>query len=204
MPCNNAQTHQFQMEIAGRFPLLRGEEFGLVDLEQRGRGVGALKIAAEADELPALTVDHAGIGGAFEEVDAVDDRGELVADVGSKVRLRVRQVHLVVKTVEALPHLRGDFFAHLAGVFAGSIEAINDRGWAEIVVDQLLRHFLDATVPLHLHRLAECGHHALPSHLHVGAAGIEHQAHGHVEQAHRILRSLQVAAHPVEAVGNAR
>ena len=82
MPCNNAQTHQFQMEIAGRFPLLRGEEFGLVDLEQRGRGVGALKIAAEADELPALTVDHAGIGGAFEEVDAVDDRGELVANVG--------------------------------------------------------------------------------------------------------------------------
>ena len=55
-----------------------------------------------------------------------------------------------------------------------------------------------------LRGLAQRGHQALPARLHVGAAGVEHQAHGHVELAHGILRPLQVAAHPVEAVGNAR
>ena len=152
MPCNSAAGPPVPDRDSRTLSLLRVEELGLVDLEQRGGGVGALKIAAEADELPALAVDHAGVGGAFEEIDAVDDRGELVVDVGGELRLRVRQMHLMVETVEALPHLSGDFFAHLAGVLARPIEAVNDRGGAETVVDQLLRHCLDAAVPLHFRR----------------------------------------------------
>ena len=37
-----------------------------------------------------------------------------------------------------------------------------------------------------------------------GAAGVEHETHGDVELAHSVLGPLEVAAHPIEAVGNAR
>ncbi len=118
--------------------------------------------------------------------------------------LRVRRVNLVIEAIEALPLLGGDFFAHLAGIFARRVDAIGDRGGIDVIEDQLARHRFKRAVPLHSIRLAQRRHHALPARLRVGAAGVEHQAHGHVEQAHGILRALQVAAHPVEAVGNAR
>ena len=51
--------------------------------------------------------------------------------------------------------------------------------------------------------LAEGGEEVLPSRFRAGAAGVEHEAHGYVELAHGVFGALQVAAHPVEAVGNA-
>jgi hypothetical protein len=71
------QADQFEVLVAGvdsRSCLI--EEVGLVDLKQRGGGVGALKIAAEADELPSLAVNHGGVADALEEVNAVDDGGQ--------------------------------------------------------------------------------------------------------------------------------
>ena len=64
---------------------------------------------------------------------------------------------------------------------------------------------MDSRMPFHSMPvgLAERGDQALPARLGAGAAGVEHQAHGHVELAHGILRALEVAAHPVETVGNA-
>ena len=62
--------------VAGVLALRRMRELRLIDLEQRGGGVGALKVAAEADELPALAVNHGGVADALEEMNAVDERSE--------------------------------------------------------------------------------------------------------------------------------
>ena len=126
----------------------RAEELGLIDLEQRGGGVGALEIAAEADELPALAVNHGGVADALEEMNAVDDGGQRVVDAGAKLGLRMRRVHLVEEAVEALPLLGGDFFADLAGVFAGGVDAEGDGGGAEAVEDQRARPS-DSRSPFH-------------------------------------------------------
>ena len=48
------QAHLLEILIAGVLPLRSAEQVGLIDLQQRGGGVGALQIAAEADELPSL------------------------------------------------------------------------------------------------------------------------------------------------------
>ncbi len=60
-------------------------EAGLIDLEQRSDGVSALEVAAEADEVPALAVNHGGVGDAFEEVDGVNEGREDVVDVGAEL-----------------------------------------------------------------------------------------------------------------------
>ena len=122
------QADQLEVLIAGVLALRQVEELRLIDLEQRGGGVGALQVAAEADELPALAVNHGGVADALEEMDAVDHRGQHVVDVGAELGLRVRRVHLVIEPVEPLPLLGGDFFAHLAGIFARRIHAVGDRG----------------------------------------------------------------------------
>ena len=70
------QADQLEVLVAGVLALGRAEEFGLVDLKQGGGGVGALEVAAEADELPALAVNHGGVADALEEVNAVDDGGQ--------------------------------------------------------------------------------------------------------------------------------
>ena len=70
------QADQLKILVAGVLALLGIEEFLLVDLKHGGGGVGALEVAAEADELPALAVNHGGVADAFEEMDAVDDGSE--------------------------------------------------------------------------------------------------------------------------------
>ena len=52
------QTHQLEVMVTGVLPLLRVEQFGLVNLKHGSGGIGALQVAAEANELPALTVNH--------------------------------------------------------------------------------------------------------------------------------------------------
>ena len=64
---------------------------------------------------------------------------------------------------------------------------------------------MDSRSPFHSRPvgIAERGEQPLPAGFGAGAAGVEHQAHGDVELAHGVLGPLEVAAHPVEAVGNA-
>ncbi len=76
------QADQLKILIAGVLALLRMKQIRLIDLKQRGRGVGALEIAAQADELPALAVNHGGVADALEEMDAVDDRSQHIVDAG--------------------------------------------------------------------------------------------------------------------------
>src|SRR5580698_5130305 len=175
----------------------------LVHLKQGGNGVGTLEIAAETNEMPSLTVKHRGVCDAFKEVDAIDDRGKSVADAGAELGLHVRRVHLVIEPIETLPLFGGDFFAHLAGVFAGSIYAVGNGGVMHGIENEAACHRIEITVPFNACRIAQGCNQKLPAGFGAGAAGVEHQVHGHVELANGILRPLKVAAHPVEAIGNA-
>src|ERR1017187_7398280 len=125
---------------------LRMKEIGLIDLEQRGRGVGAFEIAAQADELPALPVNHGGVADSLEEMNAVDDRGQHIIDAGAELRLHQRRVNLMIEAVEALPLLTRNFLAHLAGIFARPVDAKCYRRMVEIVEDQFMSHCLQVAV----------------------------------------------------------
>jgi hypothetical protein len=81
------------------------KQIGLIDFEQRSRGVGAFQVATQPDELPSLPMNHGGVGGAFEQIDAVGNRGQRVADAGRELRLRVRRMHLLIQPVQPLPLL---------------------------------------------------------------------------------------------------
>ena len=99
------------------------EEIRLKNFKQRRRSVRALKIAAQADEVPSLAVDHGGVGCAFEEIDAIDDGSKRVTEVGAELGLGVGRVHLMIEAIQALPLFGGDFFADLTRV----MRAIADK-----------------------------------------------------------------------------
>ncbi len=174
------------------------------DLEQCRGGIRALQVPPQSNELPSLAVNHGCVGGAFEEIDAIHDGREHFADAGTELRLSIGRVNLMKEAIDALPLLGGDFFADLAGIFARRADAEGDGGGIELIEDELVRHLVKRSVPGHAGRPAERRHHALPLRLNVGAVGIEHQAQSHVELPDGILRPLKIAAHPVEAVSDAR
>ena len=55
--------------------------------------------------MPSLAVEHGCVGDAFEEMNAVNNGREQVADVGAELYLRVRRVDLMVEAIKALPLL---------------------------------------------------------------------------------------------------
>ncbi len=114
------------------------------------------------------------------------------------------RMHQVIEAVEALPLLGGDFFADLAGVFARGIDARGDGRRMVLVEDECLSIGDGITGPVEARRIAERRYEALPVGFGAGAAGVEHETHGDVELAHGVLSPLEVAAHPIEAVGNTR
>ena len=72
-----------------------------------------------------------------------------------------------------------------------------------LVEDEACAISIEVAGPLQSGGIAERGNEALPVGFGAGAARVEHEAHGDVELAHGILGPLEVAAHPIEAVGNA-
>ncbi len=71
-----------------------------------------------------------------------------------------------------------------------------------LVEDELFSDSVWIAGPLKVGGITQRSYKPLPMRFGAGTAGVEHQAHGHVELAHGVLRSFQVAAHPVEAVSN--
>jgi len=69
------QAHEFEILIAGVFALGTAEEQGLIDLQHGSRGVSPLKIASQADELPALAVNHGRVADPFEQVNCDLSKG---------------------------------------------------------------------------------------------------------------------------------
>ena len=60
-----------------------------------------------------------------------------VVHIGGELRLGMRRMHVVKKPIEALPLFAGDLFAHLAGIFAGAVQAECDRDVVGAVEDQV-------------------------------------------------------------------
>src|ERR1700677_4661699 len=60
------KSDKFQVLVAGVVAFLFLKQLGLKDLEQGRGGVGPFKVSAQANELPALPVDHVSIAHAFE------------------------------------------------------------------------------------------------------------------------------------------
>ena len=116
----------------------------------------------------------------------------------------VRRVHLVVEAVETLPLFGGYFFADLAGVFARSVDATGYGDRMMLVEDQRFSAGGRVASPFKALRIPKGSDEALPMGFGAGTAGVEHEAHSHVELAHGVFGALEVAAHPIEAVGNAR
>ena len=60
------QTDMLEVLMAGVLAFRRAEQIRLIDLEQRGRCVCALKVAAQPYKLPSLAVNHGCIAYALE------------------------------------------------------------------------------------------------------------------------------------------
>src|SRR5580693_1338786 len=86
------QADEFEILVARTLALLLGRQFLLIDLKQSGGGIGALKIATEADELPSLAVDHGGVTDPFEQMNAINDGRQRVVDAGAELGLGVGRV----------------------------------------------------------------------------------------------------------------
>ena len=99
-------------------------------------------------------------------------------------------MHEVIQAVKALPLLGGNLFADLARIFACGVDATSDGSRIMLVEDQLLGIRTGIASPLQTFRITERSDEALPVGLRADAAGIEHEAHGHVELTYRVLSAL--------------
>src|SRR5664279_4316777 len=191
------QAHLLKIQRAGVVSLRYAEEFRLKHLKQSGGGVCPLKVAPKANELPPLAVDHRGIAYTLEQVDAVQNRSQQVIYVGAELGLGILRMHHVIQPVETLPLLGGDFLAYLAGIFACAVDAERDGRLVFSIKYEDAGHRFQIAIPLQTGWVYERRHESLPACLGRSAAGIEHQAHGHVQLAHGILCPFEVAAHPI-------
>ena len=130
------QPDLLKILVAGVLAFRLTRKQRLVDLEERCDGVCAFEVAAKADKVPSLAMDHGCVADAFEEMNGVDEGSQYVVDIGTELGFGVRGVHEVIEAVEALPLLGGDFFADLAGIFARGIDATGDRCRMMLVEDE--------------------------------------------------------------------
>ncbi len=169
---------------------------------EHGRRVpGTLQKASGADVVPALAVRHRRIGHALEEVHALHDGGEGFVGLRRPI-LGGSVADFDVQPVQLLPHFRADLLAHLTGVLAsrgktggeGSTIGEVGRGIVQCEgVSEALERRSGQTV-------RESSPVALP----VGGYAIERQVQIHRHDARRVFGALEIAAHPVKAVGYAR
>ena len=111
---------------------------------------------------------------------------------------------LVKQAVQPLPLVRADLFAYLARVLAGRGHAGGDRRTVARIEGKDLRHLVSIAAPGQVGRIAQRRQNPPPAAVRARGGLIQHQVQIHVEQAGGVLGPLQVAAHPVQAVGDAR
>ena len=186
---------------------VRGE--GVVAHVEDARGlVGALEVAAALDEEPALVADDGGIGQALEEQRAVADGLEEVRRTLAPQFGGARRVEKEIEAVDLLPQLGGDLVAHHAGVLA----ALADRGDDGVAVGRIehheLGHVLAGGAGIELAELLLVAG-ALDDGYPVGVqrgvvevAEIEEELEVDVHEARDAFGALDVAAHPVEGIGD--
>src|SRR3569833_508491 len=97
------QADKFEVLVTGDLALGRMKEMSLVHIQQGSDCVCTLQVAAQPDEMPALSVDHCRVADAIEEVNGVDDGSKNVVDVRTELSFGGRCMHLVIEAIEALP-----------------------------------------------------------------------------------------------------
>ncbi len=139
-----------------------------------------------------------------EQVAGHPDRREQILRVGPV--FGVRGIHHQVELVELLPHLRRDDLAHGAGVLARGAQTGPDRVGALVIEGEELDDVALGGGPVpfrEFRRVAGGVHQRLP--LLCGADGqVEHEIQVHLDEPRDVLRALDVAAHPVDRIGDPR
>jgi hypothetical protein len=108
-----------------------------------------------------------------------------------------------VQAVEPVPLLGRNLFAYVARVLPRHDEQRQDGALRIGIETQCPGEGIGIALPLDVFGIAERLQHALPAPLRRDGGFVEHQVEVDVEQTRGVLGALEVAAHPVEAVGYA-
>ena len=182
----------------------RALEVAIVHVEQRRRRRGALDVAAQLDELPALAVRHRRVGDALEQVHAFHHRRQELVCAGAPLRLGRVAPHVEEQPVDLLPHLGADLLAHLARVLARGVDARGDGVVVGEVQNRAGRHDFRMGTVGRRRRHPKAGQQPAPVPRRVDRRPVQRQVQVHVHEPRRVLGALEVPAHPVEAVGDSR
>ena len=185
----------------------RGKQDVILHIQNARSAIGPLQQRPDADEIPAFAVRHGGVGDALEKVRASHDALEKLMRTGGQQFPRVVALHEKIEPVDLFPHLAGNLLARRPGIFARQGETGKNRVRIFLLQRQKLDH--RALVGRFVERIEKLGLFERSDHrrpvLHgVGLAPeIEEQLQIDIENAGVILRPLDVAAHPVEGIGDA-
>jgi hypothetical protein len=199
--CGSAakEAHPFEVLVASRKSFGLSPEVVVVGLKQNGCSSGALDEAADLDELPAFAVAHGGICDSVELMNGLHHHLEEFRGIGVDVK---GASDIEIERVEAVPLLGRDLLADMAGVFAGGNDGADDAGLKGGVEGEGLGKGIGVVVPDDVRWVAEGAEHATPAVLGAGGALVEHEIEVDVEETGGMLGALEIAAHPVEAVGD--
>src|ERR1019366_67381 len=175
----------------------------VLDVEDASSFVGAFQEGAEADELPGLIVAHGDVEDAVDEVAA---HADLVAEGGQVggFALAAFGGEEQVEAVDLLPHFRGDGFADATGVFARR-ENSGKYGIGILRIEGEKAHHAGlrgCAVAFEKGSAVAGGvHDGLPL---IGEVlrQVEHQIVIDVEEAGDVFGAFDVAAEPVDGVGD--
>src|SRR6202790_1054078 len=106
------------------------------------------------------------------------------------------------KAIQMFPHSRADFLANLASVFASPADAFHDRKRSFRIRYQRKQNPLWVDV-VRSRAWGQRGNRAKPTLFRGKLCGIQNQTVGRLEHTRGIVRPLEIAAHPVQTVGDA-
>ena len=112
--------------------------------------------------------------------------------------------HLVKQAVQPLPLIRADLFAYLARILAGRGHAGGDGRTIARIEGKDLRHLVGIAAPGQIGRISQRRQNPPPAAVRARGGLIQHQVQIHIQQTGGMLGALQVAAHPVQVVSDAR
>src|ERR1700674_2364354 len=171
--------------------------------------IGPLEQSPDPDKIPSFGVCHRRVSDALEKMRARNDALEEFVRAGPHQFRRRIALHEKVKLIDLLPHLARDLFARGPRVLARAAQAGKDRVRIFFLETDEIDHRLPARGFVERSEklvLLEGADDRVPLLLRIGVAlisEIEEQLKIHIRDAGVVLRPLDVAAHPVEGIGDA-
>src|SRR5215204_1219298 len=194
------QTDPVEVVALRRVRDARCHQLVRIDVEQGGGRGGALDVAPDLYELPALAVVHRRVGDALEKVRTLLYRAEefVRGDIPDVVEPRL--LDLQKEPVELLPHLGADLLAHLPQVLARGGDAGHDGGLVRDVERHRLGDAVGVARTRQRRRRVQAVEQTPPTPLDRRRRLVEHQVQTDVYQARRVLGALEITARPVKTV----